>query len=59
MAKKVRVNFALDEEVFDYIKTIGAARYGSMTAYIEKLVNNDRAERKQKDAKIKELLKDD
>lgn len=54
--KNKRLNLALDPDTFDYISTIGAARYGSMTAYIENLVIKDREAWKDNEKALREIL---
>ena len=55
--KTKRLNLTLDPDTFDYISTIGAARFGSMTAYIEELVKRDRESWKENEKQLREILK--
>lgn len=54
--KTARLNVALDVDTFDYIKTIGAARFGSMTGYIEELVRRDREAWSDNEKALREIL---
>lgn len=54
--KVVRMNLVLSEETFEYIKNVGAPRKGSMTAYIEYLVNRDREAWKDNEQALREIL---
>ena len=54
--KTKRLNLSLDSDTYDYISTIGAARFGSMTAYIETLVSRDREAWKDNEAALREIL---
>ena len=54
--KLVRLNLALDPDTYDYIKNVGAPRKGSMTAYIEYLVNQDREAWKDNEKQLREIL---
>lgn len=56
-SKSKRLNLSLDPETYDYISTIGSARFGSMTAYIETLVNRDRESWKDNEEALREILK--
>lgn len=55
--KTKRLNLTLDPDTYDYISTIGAARYGSMTAYLEELVKRDREAWKDNEIQLREILK--
>ena len=54
--KMVRLNLSLDQETYDYIKNVGSPRKGSMTAYIEYLVNQDREAWKDNEKQLREIL---
>lgn len=54
--KVARMNLALSEDTLEYIKTIGVARYGSMTGYIEELVRRDREAWKDNEKELREIL---
>ncbi len=54
--KTERLNLLLEPEIFDYIKTVGAARKGSMTKYIEYLVKQDREAWKDNEAELRDIL---
>ena len=56
-SKSKRLNLSLDSETYDYISTIGSARFGSMTAYIEVLVKRDREAWKENEEQLREILK--
>lgn len=55
--KTKRLNLVLDPDTFDYISTIGAARYGNKTKYIEELVRRDREAWKDNEQELREILK--
>ena len=54
--KIVRMNLVLSEDTYEYIKKVGSARKGSMTAYIEYLVNQDREAWKENEKALREIL---
>ena len=54
--KTTRLNVVLDADTFEYIKTIGAARFGSMTGYIEELVKRDREAWSDNEKALREIL---
>lgn len=54
--KSVRVNLVLSEDTYEYIKNVGSPRKGSMTAYIEYLVNQDREAWKDNEQALREIL---
>ena len=56
-SKSKRLNLSLDPETYDYISTIGSARFGTMTAYIETLVKRDREAWKDNEDELREILK--
>lgn len=54
--KMVRLNLLLSEDVYEYVKTIGTARYGSMTKYIETVINKDREAWKDNEIELRKIL---
>lgn len=54
--KIARLNLSLEQDTMEYIKTVGAARFGSMTAYIEELVRRDRESWKENEKALREIL---
>lgn len=54
--RTVRTSIVFEEDIFDYIKTIGAARFGTMAGYLEELVRRDREAWKENEEKLRELL---
>ncbi len=54
--KSKRLNLSVDSDTYDYVSTIGTARFGSMTAYIETLVKRDREAWKDNEEALREIL---
>lgn len=53
---RTRTSFVLDSELYDYAKEIGAKREGSIVAYIEMLIREDREAWKENEEALKEIL---
>ena len=53
---RTRTSLVLDSELYDYAKEIGAKREGSIVAYIEMLIREDREAWKENEEALKEIL---
>ena len=54
--KTVRTSMMLNEDTFEYMKNIGAKRFGTIGAYIDELVKRDREAWRENEEKLRELL---
>lgn len=53
---KTRTSLVLDSDLYEYAKEIGAKREGSIVAYIEMLIKEDREAWKENEEALKEIL---
>ena len=53
---RTRTSLVLDSDLYEYAKEIGAKREGSIVAYIEMLIKEDREAWKENEEALKEIL---
>lgn len=53
---RTRTSLVLDSDLYEYAKEIGAKREGSIVAYIEMLIREDREAWKENEEALKEIL---